>query len=75
VHAFAFVCACVHVTFSLYFIPPGRVSACRDRLATQPQVNCIRTYDTVGVKAVDPQLLQRALAAEVVTFGSPSAVK
>lgn len=38
-------------------------------------VNCIRTYDTVGVKSVDPAALEAALAADVVTFGSPSAVK
>jgi uroporphyrinogen-III synthase len=38
-------------------------------------VNCIRTYDTVGVRSADPGLLAQALAADVVTFGSPSAVK
>lgn len=38
-------------------------------------VNCIRTYDTVGVKAVAPEALAAALRADVVTFGSPSAVK
>lgn len=38
-------------------------------------VDCVRTYDTVGVSAVDPGLLARALEADVVTFGSPSAVK
>ncbi|KAI8463502.1 MAG: tetrapyrrole biosynthesis, uroporphyrinogen III synthase [Monoraphidium minutum] len=38
-------------------------------------VNCIRTYDTVGVKAAEPGVLEAALAADVVTFGSPSAVK
>lgn len=39
------------------------------------KVNCIRTYDTVGVKSADPELLKQALEADVVTFGSPSAVK
>lgn len=39
------------------------------------KVSCIRTYDTVGVKSADPELLRQALAADVVTFGSPSAVK
>jgi uroporphyrinogen-III synthase len=38
-------------------------------------VNCIRTYDTVGVKNVDPEWLQQAINADAVTFGSPSAVK
>jgi uroporphyrinogen-III synthase len=40
-------------------------------------VTRINTYDTVGVapEAVAPELLQAALAADIVTFGSPSAVK
>jgi len=38
-------------------------------------VKCVRTYDTVGVTAVEGGALGRALEAEVVTFGSPSAVK
>jgi hypothetical protein len=29
----------------------------------------------VGVSSVDPQALEQALAADVITFGSPSAVK
>jgi len=29
----------------------------------------------VGVTKVDPQALQQALAADIITFGSPSAVK
>lgn len=28
-----------------------------------------------GVKGVEPELLQAALSADIVTFGSPSAVK
>lgn len=38
-------------------------------------VTRLNTYDTRGVTAVEPSLLRRALDADVVTFGSPSAVK
>lgn len=33
------------------------------------------THVQVGVKAVDPDVLQQALAADIITFGSPSAIK
>lgn len=39
------------------------------------KVNRINTYNTVGVSSVDPHALEQALAADVITFGSPSAVK
>lgn len=39
------------------------------------KVTRINTYNTVGVSQVDPQALQAAQAADVITFGSPSAVK
>eukprot|EP00878_Enallax_costatus_P004246 GHUV01004476.1.p1 GENE.GHUV01004476.1~~GHUV01004476.1.p1 ORF type:complete len:287 (+),score=66.67 GHUV01004476.1:206-1066(+) len=38
-------------------------------------VQRINTYNTVGVTNVDKGLLEQAIAADVVTFGSPSAVK
>uniref|UniRef100_A0A383V9M9 Uroporphyrinogen-III synthase n=1 Tax=Tetradesmus obliquus TaxID=3088 RepID=A0A383V9M9_TETOB len=38
-------------------------------------VQRINTYNTIGISTVDQALLQQALAADVVTFGSPSAVK
>ena len=38
-------------------------------------VTRLHTYSTENVTAVDPAVLARALAADVVTFGSPSAVK
>ena len=39
------------------------------------QVVRMNTYNTSGVKKVAPELLQAALKAPIVTFGSPSAVK
>lgn len=39
------------------------------------KVTRINTYNTVGITNVDPQALQQALAADAITFGSPSAVK
>lgn len=38
-------------------------------------VNRLSTYNTSGVDSVDAALLQQALQAPIVTFGSPSAVK
>ncbi len=38
-------------------------------------VTRLNTYNTVGVMDADAALLQQALAADAVTFGSPSAVK
>eukprot|EP00877_Chromochloris_zofingiensis_P009438 jgi/Chrzof1/4748/Cz14g24240.t1_UROS1[v5.2] len=38
-------------------------------------VKRINTYDTVPVSDVPPELLQEAMAADIITFGSPSAVK
>mmetsp|Transcript_26764 Transcript_26764/g.58348 ORF Transcript_26764/g.58348 Transcript_26764/m.58348 type:complete len:299 (-) Transcript_26764:461-1357(-) len=35
----------------------------------------LNTYNTIGVTNVPPEQLQQALDADVVTFGSPSAVK
>lgn len=39
------------------------------------KVNCVRTYDTVGVAGAPAGALEAALAADAVAFGSPSAVK
>mmetsp|Transcript_6747 Transcript_6747/g.18076 ORF Transcript_6747/g.18076 Transcript_6747/m.18076 type:complete len:298 (-) Transcript_6747:254-1147(-) len=39
------------------------------------QVNRMDTYDTRGVSSAPEDLLGKALAADIVTFGSPSAVK
>ncbi|GIL92407.1 hypothetical protein Vretimale_6475 [Volvox reticuliferus] len=39
------------------------------------EVHRINTYNTVPVKSVPESLLREALTADVVTFGSPSAVK
>jgi hypothetical protein len=35
----------------------------------------LNTYDTLPVTGLDPQLLEAAKAAAVVTVGSPSAIK
>eukprot|EP00879_Flechtneria_rotunda_P013147 GHRR01013732.1.p1 GENE.GHRR01013732.1~~GHRR01013732.1.p1 ORF type:complete len:217 (+),score=73.66 GHRR01013732.1:737-1387(+) len=39
------------------------------------RVKRINTYNTVGVTNVEEQLLQQAKEADIITFGSPSAVK
>lgn len=39
------------------------------------KVTRLNTYNTTSVGSVDPQLLEKARAAEIVTFGSPTAVK
>ncbi|GFR40246.1 hypothetical protein Agub_g817 [Astrephomene gubernaculifera] len=39
------------------------------------EVTRINTYDTCSVTSVPPEALQAALSAQVVTYGSPSAVK
>jgi len=38
-------------------------------------VTRLNTYNTTAVKSVAPGLLEAAVGAQVVTFGSPSAVK
>ncbi|GAX79037.1 hypothetical protein CEUSTIGMA_g6477.t1 [Chlamydomonas eustigma] len=38
-------------------------------------VTRMNTYNTSGVINVEPEVLQQALTADIVTFGSPSAVK
>lgn len=39
------------------------------------KVTRMNTYNTSGIKRVAPELLKAALGAQIVTFGSPSAVK
>ncbi|ACO64884.1 urophorphyrin III synthase [Micromonas commoda] len=60
----------------LYPASAKAASTLQDGLAARgATVTRLDTYSTENVTAVDPAVLARALAADVVTFGSPSAVK
>jgi uroporphyrinogen-III synthase len=60
----------------LYPASAKAASTLQDGLAARgANVTRLNTYSTEKVTAVGPDVLQQALAADVVTFGSPSAVK